>query len=246
MKIKPFPTKWLFHEEGTLSYTNGAGNMSGSMLDASADGEIRKKRFTNHLLAELTRKNVVYGMGQGSVDYTERTLREQLDFDPADYITFFAVVEDYRNTLMYMDRRLLVYGGLGGRLFHNDKTEIVLNAGLGYADFSFDRERLLSVDPQGIATINTSPTSGGAVATQSWKYKVSPRFSFSEDASYMKYFASILGYRWTVSLAGIFPIDKRFSFKVAYRIKEETADIIKALGVFPQDRIFTMGVKFSM
>jgi hypothetical protein len=245
MKLKPLPAQWLFHGDGTLSYVNASGNMSGSTLDVAADGEVRKDRFTDHLLAELSRKDIVYGLGLGSVDYAERTLREQLDFDPVESITFFATIEDYKNTLMYMDKRLLVYGGMGGRVFKNEKSEVDLNGGMGYADFTFDRARLLSADPSQ-AGLNTSPSSGGAIGTQTWRWAVSPRFSFSEDASYMKYFDSYLGYRWTINLNGNIPINKLFSFNVRYRIKEETATIIKALGVFPQDRTFLMGIRVSI
>jgi hypothetical protein len=246
MKIKPLPTRWLFHAEGTLSYMNAAGNASGSTLDATASGEIRKGRFTSHSLVQLNRKDLTYGVNLGSVNYVERTLRQQVDFDPADYITFFAAIEGYRNTLMFLDKRVLLYAGLGGRVFRNDKTEVVVNGALGHASFTFDRAQMLLVSPEQVGVIDTSPSSGGAIAMQSWRWKVSPRLTFSENASYMKYFESRLGNRWTVNLTGNTPINKWLSFNVTYRLTEENNVILKALQVFPRDRTFLIGIKASI
>jgi hypothetical protein len=38
----------------------------------------------------------------------------------------------------------------------------------------------------------------------------------------------------------------QLSFTVTYRVKEETNTIIKALGVFPQDRTFLLGIRVSI
>jgi putative salt-induced outer membrane protein YdiY len=245
MKLKPLPTEWLFHAEGTFSYANTSGNTAGSQIDSTGIVELRKNRFTNHVFGQWSRKDIS-ATGQGSVRYVERTFREQVDFDPRDYITFFAAIEDYRNTLMYIDKRLLVYGGVGGRIFHNDKTEFVMNFGMGVADFTFAREQLLKINPATIEGIDTSPTSAGGIVTQSWKWHVSPRFNFSEDVSYMKYVQSYLGDRWTVNVNGNFPISKHFSFNVSYRLKDENNALVKALGVLPRDRSYLMGLRFSI
>lgn len=245
MKIKPLPAAWLRHAEGTLSYANSSGNASGSTLDLNASADLRKGRFTNHIVARLNRTDVVYG-DQGAVSFVERTLREQLDFDPAESITFFAAIESYRNTLTYLDRRVLIYAGLGGRIFRNDKAQLVVNGAVGHASFGFDRHQLSLVNPGQVGSVDPNPRSGGAVATQSWRWKVSPRFNFSEDASYIKYLNSRLGDRWTFDLNGSFPLDKWFSLNVAYRFKDENNSIIRALRVFPRDRSVLIGIKASM
>lgn len=246
MEFHPLPARWLFHGAGTLSYMNATGNTSGTTLDVSANADVRKARFTSHSVAQWSRRNMVYGFTRSSVDYVERTLREQVDCDLTWYVKLIAGVEDYRNTLIFMDKRLNVYGGVGGTLFRNEKQQLTLTAGVGHADFTFDRAQMLRVNPRQIGVMDTSPSSGGALAMQAWRWKVSPRFNFSEDASYMKYFDSYLGCRWTINLSGNFPIDKRFSFNVSYRVKEETNAIIKALGVFPQDRTFLLGIRVSI
>jgi hypothetical protein len=245
MAYQPLPEKWLFHADGTLSYMNASGNVSGSTLDVSGSAEVRKNRFTSHSFAQVSRKNVNYLTTQTVVNYTERTLREQVDFDVKPHITFLAGIEDYRNTLMFMDKRLNVYGGMGATLYRTDKHQLNLTGGIGHADFTFDRAQMLRVNPRAVG-IDTSPTSGGAMGMQVWRWSVSPRFNFSEDASYMQYFESDLGHRWTINLNGNFPISKRFSFNLAYRVKEETNSIIKALRVFPEDRSFLMGIKVSI
>jgi hypothetical protein len=246
MEYRPLPAQWLFHVDGTFSYMNSSGNTSGTILNVSANGDVRKSRFTSHSVAQLSRNIMVYGFTRSSVNYVERTLREQVDYDLTWYLKAVAGVEDYRNTLIFMDKRLNVYGGLGGTPFRNDKQQLALTAAIGHADFTFDRGQMMRVNPSQIGAIDTSPSSNGALGMQTWRWKVSPRFNFSEDASYMKYFLSALGYRWTINMSGNVPIDKRFSFNVSYRVKEETNSIIKALRVLPQDRTFLMGIKVSI
>ncbi len=246
MEYHPVPERWLFHATGTFSYMNASGNTSGNTEDFTGSGVLRKSRFTSRSFASVSRKNMIYGFTRSSVNYVERTLREQVDYDLAWCLKLVGGIEHYRNTLMFMDKRLNVYGGLGGTLFKNQNQALTLTAGLGHADFTFDRAQLLLVNPHQIGVMNTSPSSGGALAMQAWRWRVSPRFNFSEDASYMKYFDDYLGHLWTINLNGNFPIDKRFSFNSTYRVKEETNSIIKALRVLPQDRTFLLGFRVTI
>jgi hypothetical protein len=246
LEATPMPIKWLFHATGTFSYMNASGNTSGSTVDLTAGADLRKSRFTSHSFVNVGRRNMIYGFTRSSVNYIERTLREQVDCDLTWYLKLVAGVEHYRNTLIFMDKRLNVYGGVGATLYRNAKQQLAFTAGLGHADFTFDRAQMMRVNPSKVGVIDTSPSSGGAIAMQTWRWKPSSRFNFNEDAGYMKYFLSSLGYRWTINLNGNFPIDKRFSFNVTYRVKEETNTIIKALGVFEQDRTFLLGIKVSI
>lgn len=234
LEYSPLPAQWLFHAEGSFSYMNASGNTSGSTVDASATAEIRKKRFTSTSFAQTSRKAVTYGFGQGSVDFIERTLRQQVDVAFAPRAKFVAGIEAYRNTLMFMDKRINVYGGVGATLVREKKHQVTFTGALGWADFDFDRNRMLYVNPGQVGLLNTSPSSGGAMAMETWRWNVSPRFTFSQDGSYMKYFDSYLGRRWTLNLNGNIPIDKHLSFTVTYRIREETNTIIEALRVKPQ------------
>jgi hypothetical protein len=189
---------------------------------------------------------MIYGFTRSSVNYVERTLREQVDCDLTWYFKLIAGVEHYRNTLIFMNKRLNTYAGAGGTPYRNEKQQLTLSAGVGYASFSFDRAQMLRVNPSQVALLDTNPTSGGAIVTQAWRWKVSPRFNFSEDAGYMKYFDSYLGYRWTINLNGNVPLSKRFSFNASYRVKKETNDIITALRVLDHDRTFLLGIKVSI
>jgi len=246
MEYHPLPERWLLHATGTFSYMNASGNTSGTTVDVTATGEVRKDRFTSHSFVQVSNKDMIYGFTRSSVNYVERTLREQVDYDLAWYVKLVAGVEGYRNTLIFMDKRLNVYGGVGGTLFRNANQQLTLTAGLGHADFTFDRAQMLRVNPNQVSVMNTSPSSGGGLAMQTWRWKVSPRFNFSEGTSYMKYFDNYLGCLWTINLNGNFPIDKRFSFNVSYRVKEETNAIIKALRVLPQDRTFLLGFRVAI
>jgi hypothetical protein len=246
LEYNPVPKQWLFHAEGTLSYMSASGNTDGSTFDVSGDGEVRKNRLSSRSFAQLSRRNITYGAGQSPVDYVERTLREQVDYSLAWYLKIVGGVEGYRNTMMYMDKRLNVYGGAGATMLRNQKQQITLTAALGRTKFVFDRARMMEVNPVQASVLDTSPASGGAMAMQTWRWNVSPHFSFNQDASYMKYFNSDLGYRWTVNVSGNVPINKHLSFNVSYRYKKETNTIIDALYVKPSDRTFLMGIRASI
>ena len=243
-EYNPLLAHWLFHVDATLSYMNASGNASGSTFDTSDRLDVRKDRCTLHSVVQWNRQNMTYGFGQGSVDYTERTLREQMDCDATKTLMFVVGIEDYQNTLWYMDKRLKVYVGGAATLFENDKHQITFTGGVGHADFTFDRARITQLSLP--TDINFTPSSGGALGIQTWRWKPSSRFIFNEVASYMKYFDSYLGYNWGLNLNGDFPIDKRFSFRMTYRIQDQANSIVKALGVFEQDRAFLVGVKVSM
>jgi hypothetical protein len=246
MEYSPLPERWLFHADGTLSYMNASGNTSGSTFDVGANAQIRKDRVTSNSFVQLTRRNMVYGFSQGSVDYVERMLREQVDIAVAARIKVVAGIEGYRNTLMFMDKRVNVYGGLGATILRDEKRQATFTAGIGHATFAFDRAQMLSVNPSQVKLLDTDPASGGALAMQTWRWNVTNYFSFTEDASYMKYFDAHLGYRWTVNLGGSVPINKHLSFTVSYRLKEEANDIIRALRVVPRDRGLVMGIRASI
>ena len=243
-EYSPLLRQWLFHAEGTLSYMNASGNASGSTFDTTDRLDVRKDRCTIHSFIQWSRQNMAYGFGQGAVDYTQRTLREQVDCDATKALMFVVGIEDYQNTLWYMDKRLKVYVGGAATLFEDEKQQLTFTGGVGHADFTFDRARITHLPFP--VDINFNPSSGGALGIQTWLWKASSRFTFNEVVSYMKYFDSYLGYNWAINLSADVPIDKRFAFNVTYRIQDQANAVVTALHVFEQDRAFLVGIKASM
>ena len=85
-----------------------------------------------------------------------------------------------------------------------------------------------------------------------WKFIPGKDVAFIQDATYMQYFDTFLGHRWTVNIAGDVPILRskgpgpaHLSFGPAYRVKEETNSIVHALTVKPMDKTFLMGFRIS-
>lgn len=240
----------LWHAAGSFAFMDAEGNTSGTTLDTSANFDVRKWRFTSHFLGAVTRKRIVFGFGAGSADYDERTIREQVDFDVAKHISLIGGIEDYTNTLFFMDRRLNKYGGVGTTLYRSERHNLYFIAALGHAGFVFDRQRMLSLGPQITANVlalpTTSPSGGGAMSMQGWRWVITRKIAFTEDATYMQYFQTLLGHRWTINLAGDVPVTKHLSFGPVYRVKEETNAYVHALTVKPMDRTFVMGFRISI
>ncbi len=244
---QPMPSKVLYHIQGTLSYMNAQGNSDGSVFDTKGELQLRRWRFTNHLIADYARKDISYGGGGGTVNMTESTIRNQLAFDITRRITLVAGLEDYKNTLMFMDRRLTFYTGAGAELIKAERHQVYLVAGFGQSDFRFDRDAMLRINPTAVARLQTTdPDSAGTLLMQNWNWKISRIVTMHQDGSYMDFTHADLGNRWSLGFDVNVAVSRRFSVAVDYHARHEDNAFIRALNVKPYDRTFTLGIRFSM
>lgn len=109
------PPQFLYHIEGTLSYMDASGNTNGFFFRGQTEFDIRKGRFTDRVIASISKQDIAY-FGQGKSNFSEDTLRNELEFAVTRRSLLVAGIEDYRNTLMFMDERLTEYAG-GGLTF---------------------------------------------------------------------------------------------------------------------------------
>jgi hypothetical protein len=242
----PMPAKFLIHYTGTLSFMNAQGNTEGSHFDTKGDLAVRRWRFTNHLLAQYIYKDLAYGGGGGAVKTTESTVRNQIGFDITKRFMVVGGVEDYRNTQMFMDRRLTFYSGAGAELIKYEKHQVYLVAGFGQSDFQFDREAMLRINPTAVENLRTTdPDSMGTLLMQNWNWKITPLVSLRQDGSYMDFTHAELGNRWSLGFDVNVAVAKRFSVAVGYHANHEDNAFIRALHVKPYDRSFTTGIRFN-
>jgi hypothetical protein len=222
------------------------GNSNGSVLNGSSEFDIRKLRFTDRTNASLSRQDISY-FAQGHVGYSEVTLRNELEYDLTAHALVLGGIEYYRNTLMFMDRRLTEYFGGGITLSgENGRQSLELIAGIGHASFAFDRVGISHVNPAALATLPTlTPSSGGALGMEIWHWKVSPRLALMQDTSYMEYFDTILGHKWVFDAEANMPISKIFSTVIGYHLKDENNVFVNELGVKPRDTQVTVGIRVS-
>jgi hypothetical protein len=244
---QPMPTKILYHIQGTLSYMNAQGNTDGSVFDTKGELQLRRWRFTNHVLADYARKDISYGGGGGSVNTTESTIRNQLSFDITHRFMLVAGLENYKNTLMFMDKRFTVYTGAGAEVIRGEKNQVYLVAGFGQTDFRFDREAMLRINPTAVARLHTTdPDSAGTLLMQNWNWKITPIVTLRQDGSYMDFTHADLGNRWSLGFDVNIAVGRRFSVAVDYHARHEDNAFIRALNVKPYDRTFTVGLRFSI
>jgi hypothetical protein len=240
------PTQFLFHGTANASYMNAQGNSQGSMFNGSVDLTARKERYTNHFLAQHRRQDMTYGFGGGSVNLTESTLKDYLDYDLTARTLVLAGIEDYHNSFLFIDRRVTYYGGFGATPVETKQHLVNVTGGLGYANFKFDRTGMLHVNPVAVAGLPTiTPSSGGALVTETWRWTFSDKVTLMQDATYMKYFNQVLGHRWDFGVNLNVPLAKYVSFVPSYRIRDEVNAITNALGVKPQDRTLSLGLSVS-
>lgn len=241
------PSQYLFHVEGTVSFTEATGNTEGRALDAQTELDMRKGRVTNRFSTGWAHRDMVYGFGGGEVDVTESTTRNQLEYDLTKNTVLVSGLEHYKNTLMFIDHRATYYGGIGVTVKQTDAHKFELMAGLGRAHFEFDRDGIENTNPDALSQIHSlSPSAGGSYYMQSWRWRISQQLTMTQDSSLMEYFGGHLGQKWTLGFDFNVPISKRFSLAPSYRIRDEDNDVIRALGVKPQDRTFALGLRFSI
>ena len=245
LTYSPVRRELLTHIDGTLSFMNSAGNSEGSSFDANAGFTMRLMRFTNRLSLNYTRRDMEYGFGGGSVNFSERALRNHGEYDLTKHAVLVGGVDDYRNTLMFIDSRFTTYGGGGVTLVDNERMRFTVIGGIGYTRFRFDKEAMERVDPVTVAGLPADPNSGGLMATQAWTWKISPKLSLSQGSSYTDYFESHSGHLATFNVSLNIPVSRHFSVNTGYRFKQEDNSYVRALGVSPEDRSFTMGFRFS-
>jgi hypothetical protein len=242
--------KTLTHATGSFSFMDATGNTRGRTYDVEGGFDAQRWRVTSEFYFEMSRKKIVYGMGGGSADYHEHTVREQLNLDLTRRLWLLGGVEHYTNTLYFMNRRLNKYGGVGADVYDSDRHHFHVIVALGHADYIFDESEMLTLSPQITANVKALPTmrpsSGGYLGMQSWHWSITHNLAFDEDATYMDYFQSILGHRWTLNLSGDIAVTKNFSVGPAYRIKKEVNDYVRALTIQPMDRMFLFGFRVSI
>lgn len=240
------PPQFLFHVQGTLSFMDAQGNTNGSLLNGQSEFDVRRARFTDRTNASLSRQDISY-FAEGKVNYSEVTLRNELEFDLTSHALLIGGIEDYRNTLMFMDRRLTEYFGVGVTFSgEGSKQTLELIAGAGYSEFAFDAGGISRVNPMALSELPTlTPSSGGGLGMEIWHWKISPRLALMQSTSYMDYFNTILGHKWTFDAEANMPIAKVFSTVIGYHLKDENNIFINELGVKPQDRQVTVGLRLS-
>lgn len=241
------PSRYLFHTEGTFSYMEARGNTEGTALDVQVELDARKGRVTNRFTTGWAHRDMVYGFGGGSVDVTESTTRNQVEYDLTRNFVLVGGLEHYRNTLMFIDHRSTYYSGIGVTVKQTDGHKVSLMGGLGRAHFQFDREGIDQTNPTALQNIHSlEPSAGGSYFVQSWRWRVSHQLTLTQDSSLMEYFGGHLGQKWSLGFDFNIPVSKRVSLAPSYRIRDEDNDVIRALGVKPQDRTFSFGVRVSI
>ncbi len=237
------PTEFLFHGTGNLHYRDAEGNTSGTVFGGGVSLTFRKLRFTDSLIETLEKNNLTYAFNSGSAHFTQNTVLNQLDFDISKTVMAVGGIEDYRNTMIFIDRRLTEYAGLGYTPEQSERFSLNLIGAAGYSNFLFDATGINAINPAIVPSLPMlSPGSAGGVIMNNLHLAINPAVSLDENASFMKYTNSILGHRWEVAVNLTIPIAKRLSIQPGYQIKEESNIYTTALRVKPQDRTFNLGL----
>jgi hypothetical protein len=246
LSYDPVPEKTLLHVASDFQFTDARGNTSGHSISKHTDVVVRKRRITNRVLIDIRDSDMSYGAGGGANDYHMSTIREHVEYDLSKRALVLAGVENYRNSLYFIDRRLTAYVGGGATIASTATHTFSMTGGLGYTGFAFDRDGMLQIAPDTVPLLPTlTPKSGGVMLNEAWHWKASKQLTIDQSASITEFFDQKLGQTWSFSVAAHVPVNKHVSIGPRYDVHEEDNVYIEALPVKTIDRTFGIGVKVS-
>ena len=242
----PMPEKTLVHFSLAFSFTHASGNTSGTQTSKNMDFVVRKRRITNRATVDLRDSDMTYGATGGSNDYQMATLRNHVEYDLSKRTVLVTGLEWYRNSLYFMDSRLTAYVGAGMTVAETPTHKFSVIGGLGVSAFSFDDETMLQISPEAVSLLPTfTPSTGGALLMQAWRWQASKHLSIQQSAGITEYFNQELGQSMDFSIAADIPVNKHVSIGPRYVVHDEDNIYIDALPVKTVDRNFSFSVRIS-
>lgn len=243
----PMPTRLLKHFEGTVGYNNSQGNVDGAMLDLKGALYLRKHRTTNRFTAEHNRRDTNYGQTGGTVRTTQSTLSNRVDFDLTKQFVLVGGVENYHDTVLLIDQRTSLFGGVGATKQLNERNVLNVTGGLAYSWFRFEEDVLAPAIARSGETVETiAPSSGALLFMETWRAQLTKTVTLTEQGVFIDYFNKDLGRRWSAGLDLNVPVATHIAISVNYQIKSEINRFTGILGVRPQDRVFTTGIRVTL
>jgi hypothetical protein len=237
---------WRWHVDATVGTMWANGNTDGYSVNTGTGLVSRRNRWTNRFDLSSARRKMTYGLGGGSDNVSQHTLRDRLEYDLTPHALALVGFEYFKDNLMFIDDRATYFAGGGVTVFDTTQQKLNLLGGIGYARFDFDVEGMSAINPVAVAGLPTdTPNSAGVMGLEAWQYTLSNHVTLNENASVMKYTNNDVGHEWTFGASVTVPITRRLSLVPAYSARDETNIYVEALDIRELDQTFNIGVKVS-
>ncbi len=241
LKYEPIYPKWLFHLQGSFTYTKLTGNTEGSIYGGAADFALRKNRYTTHLVYSLSKTDTSSEVEHSTTEDEKQLIfgREQIDLTKRLGITAGTSWE--RDSTLFLKDRFTHFTGLNVILFDVSKHFLQMAGYYGYDHTQYDNARLTSVGYNTAEDIK----SDGVLLSQTYRANFTEQISLTERFGYMAIFDDDDSYRWRLTVTLNANLTKNVSVFANHLLKEEKTPLLETLkpfGAEKRDSETTLGI----
>ncbi|VEN73205.1 conserved exported hypothetical protein [Candidatus Desulfarcum epimagneticum] len=236
LEYDPMPDRLLHHFEGSYSYGGTSGNVEVTSHTGKANLTLRK-----NILTSVTVYSVKYNDTENALRGSESHLNDQFfrqgfRFALTDKLEAVVGGEWKKNASMYLENRLVYYGGFRFSAIRSENVKIFL-AGF----YSNTNTEYMNSKIQNIRTYASFPSvdeyeSGGLFLRQTLNWKITDAITLNEACSYLNFLDNSDYYTLDLNLSLNFMITKSVSFLVSYDMTYEQNSFIKSLGDYLDER----------
>lgn len=242
-KLDPVYPKWLFHIEGTYSFTHQTGNTDGSTQEGSARLVLRKNIFTNYLRFNRSASDFTTSDGD-SVDTEKNELNNFLQIDITKKLFGRVGVAWLSDDEEYIEDRYTYFAGIGANVLETPKQTLSLRLYYGYDELDFTDEAKTEASLAGIELKRES--SDGLLFEQEYGLALNGRVTFNEMFGYLKFFEESDKYRWVFDVTLAVQVVGPLYIFGNYKIDQNTSETLKILQNYEeQDTSLTVGISVS-
>ena len=224
------PSSMLHHFEGSYSYGGATGNVEVTSHTGKGNLVLRKNLLTSATVYSITRSDTEIALLGAAIYSNNQFLRQGFRYAITDRIEAVVGGSWKKSTDMYLENRLIYYGGFRFSAFNSENVKIFLS---GF--YSDSKTEYINSKIQDIPLYASFPSvedyeSKSLDAHQTLNWKITDAITLSESFRYSTFLDNSDYYVMDLNLNLNFMVSKSVSFLVSYAMTYEQNSFIKSLG----------------
>jgi putative salt-induced outer membrane protein YdiY len=217
-KYNPLPNPFLYHFEGSYSYSESSGNIEAESHTGNLKLTLRKQ-----LVTSFTEYNI------GNYETTKQLVGKEIVIKEQRFLQAFrlaltekleAVVGGFwaRSTSKYLQDRFVYYGGARFMVIDTPNLDLMLGGYYGDTETEFMNHEIQNKFKYQDFPPVDNYDSDVIYLSQKLHWKITPTVSFTGTGDYMRMLENTDYYFWNLKSALNFKLSKNFSFVTSYTI----------------------------
>ncbi|MFK5969710.1 MAG: DUF481 domain-containing protein [Candidatus Marithrix sp.] len=235
-KYNPLPNPFLYHFEGTYSYSESSGNVKAEAHRGSLQLTLRKDLITSITQYGINDRETNKQIKGKDVIMKDQNFRQGFRLSLTEKLD--AVVGGFweRSSTKYLEDRFVYYGGV--RFMAVDSPNLDVMLGLFYAETS---TTFMNSEMQSTPKYKNFPSvedydSNAIRLSQRLSWKMTPTVTLVGTGDYMIFLEDTDYYFWKLKTGLNFKFSKNVSFVVSYLINYDYNPFIEAVQTYLDNR----------